>query len=304
VFPLPLPTNGPPEGFGWEGHSNTSGLSTTTAFNTGVDQRDTFLGQPRCIICGHVNRQALQHCHIIMQSEPDVWATLQKHNWIPRKAKAIPQHEPRDGLLMCSNHHLGFDGYSFFIRFIPNLRKFVFVNHSNDPSFQQFHGKAIALDIRDRYAPFPSLFIIHEVRVRAFHPFQPAAPDLPINPPWQDWMVSDSVLDSAPESRYFIRESPPAGDYSGASQFQPPVTEGGGASGGGGMALALNADVIADILAATHSMPSWKACEVEGTSWTGTAEENIQKYVSSIGVEDATPDFKQSSEDARDELGR
>jgi hypothetical protein len=33
-------------------------------------------------------------------------------------------------------------------------------------------------------------------------------------------------------------------------------------------------------------MPSWKACQVEGTSWTGTAQENIQKYVSSIGVED------------------
>jgi len=33
-------------------------------------------------------------------------------------------------------------------------------------------------------------------------------------------------------------------------------------------------------------MPSWKACQMDGTSWAGTAEENIQKYVSSIGVED------------------
>jgi len=36
-------------------------------------------------------------------------------------------------------------------------------------------------------------------------------------------------------------------------------------------------------------MPSWKACEVEGTSWTGTAEENIQKYISSIGAQDGYP---------------
>jgi len=50
--------------------------------------------------------------------------------------------------------------------------------------------------------------------------------------------------------------------------------------------LALNPDVIADILAATRAMPSWKACQMEGTGWTGTAEENIQKYVSSIGVQD------------------
>jgi hypothetical protein len=46
----------------------------------------------------------------------------------------------------------------------------------------------------------------------------------------------------------------------------------------------MNADVIAEILTATHAMPSWKACQVDGTSWTGTAQENIEKYVSSIGV--------------------
>jgi hypothetical protein len=50
--------------------------------------------------------------------------------------------------------------------------------------------------------------------------------------------------------------------------------------------VALNADVIADILAATRAVPSWKARQIEGTSWTGTAEENIKKYVSSIGVQD------------------
>jgi hypothetical protein len=35
--------------------------------------------------------------------------------------------------------------------------------------------------------------------------------------------------------------------------------------------------VIADTLAARHAMPSWKACELEGTSWTGTVEKNIEK---------------------------
>ena len=39
--------------------------------------------------------------------------------------------------------------------------------------------------------------------------------------------------------------------------------------------LELNDNVIADTLTATRAMPSWKACEIEGTSWTGTAEENI-----------------------------
>jgi len=48
----------------------------------------------------------------------------------------------------------------------------------------------------------------------------------------------------------------------------------------------LNANAITDILTVTRAMPSWKACQLENTSWKGTAEENIQKYVSLIGVED------------------
>jgi hypothetical protein len=66
------------------------------------------------------------------------------------------------------------------------------------------------------------------------------------------------------------------------------TTMSAGGTSSGQCTLALNADVIADILgiAATHAMPSWKACEIEGMSWTGTVEENIQKYASSIGVQD------------------
>jgi hypothetical protein len=67
-------------------------------------------------------------------------------------------------------------------------------------------------------------------------------------------------------------------------QFHPTATSAGNTSPGQ-CVLALNDNVIADILAATRAMPSWKACQMEGTSWTGTAEENIQKYVSDIGVQ-------------------
>ena len=54
--------------------------------------------------------------------------------------------------------------------------------------------------------------------------------------------------------------------------------------------VAMNADVVSDILAATYAIPSWKACQMEGTRWTGTGEENIKKYVSSIGVQDSCPE--------------
>jgi len=123
------------------------------------------------------------------------------------------------------------------------------------------------------------------MRVRGHHPFAPVAPDMDDGSLWQDWIVTDGIFDA--EKNSFKHESPPAplggGDI---SPQQPPQFQ---TSGGGGSSnkrsLALNADVISEILAATRGMPSWKACEIEGTSWAGTAEENIQKYVTSIGTD-------------------
>ncbi|KAG2039680.1 hypothetical protein BDR03DRAFT_950837 [Suillus americanus] len=266
-------------------------ISTTTAFNTGIGRRDTFLGERRCVVCGHSSDAVLQHCHISRDSEPQPWSSLKARNWIPSQLKSLPRHEPRNGLLMCANHHLIFDGYDFFIRFFPDIRKFVFVNFSGKPSLQQFHGKAIALDIRDHHAPFPSLFIIHEMRVRGFHPFQPVTPAIPDDIPWQDWISSHGVFNDV--SGTFNRDGPlDNGNNLSVQpqlQFQPTTSIGDASSGPGRRTLALNAEVISDILAATHAMPSWRACQMEGTSWSGTAEENTQKYVSSIGVQEPPP---------------
>ena len=201
---------------------------------------------------------------------------------------------------MCSNHHNYFDLYYFFIRFLPDVsltclcfessihkkqnRKFVFINYSDAPSLREFHGKTIPLDIQDRHAPFPSLFIIHEMRVRGFHPFAPINPAMSNDIGWQDWILSDGVLDNP--SRSFKRNSPPRNPNSTAQpqpQF-PPATTNTGDPSSGGRTLALNVDVIADTLAVTRAMPSWRACQIEGMSWNGTAEENIEKYISSIGV--------------------
>ena len=163
----------------------------------------------------------------------------------------------------------------------------MFINYSGHPYLQKFHGKAIALDIKDRYSPFPSIFLIHEMRVRGFHPFQPVVPIIPDNIPWQDWILSDKVLDNA--SHTFKRDRPPNYDKNLSAQAQmsaePMMTSADGGSSSQHR-VALNADVIAEILAATRATPSWRACQVEGTSWTGTAEENIEKYVTSIGAED------------------
>ncbi|KAI0298289.1 hypothetical protein BC826DRAFT_122202 [Russula brevipes] len=71
TFPLPLPPDAPPPGCGWE-QGSMSTVSATTAFEEGIDQRDTFLGDARCIICGQSGSRILQHCHIIRVSEPEI----------------------------------------------------------------------------------------------------------------------------------------------------------------------------------------------------------------------------------------
>ena len=100
------------------------------------------------------------------------------------------------------------------------IRKFIFVNYSRDPDLEAFHGKAIALDVKDQYAPFPSIFIIHEIRVRSFHPFNPVSPPMLDDHPWQDWILTDGVFDDASSS--FRRDST-SGDDSGGVSAQLPT---------------------------------------------------------------------------------
>lgn len=206
-------------------------------------------------------------------------------------------------------------------------RVFVLINYSGDPSLDLFHGKAIAIDIDDLHAPFPSICIIHEMRVRGFHPFRHTNPKVPKEILWQDWITSQGMLADENDRKLFKRD-PGDGDidFSDDSEDNSDHNENNGdddsgngnsnhkTSGGddnndnGGnndiprrvrnmqrgkiagtslhtRRLELNPGVIADILAATHAMPSWKACQIENTSWRGTAEENMERYISSVGYQ-------------------
>jgi hypothetical protein len=169
---------------------------------------------------------------------------------------------------------------------MKQIKRFVLVNYSDQYNelLQPYHGKAIALDIADKYTPFPSSFIIHEMRVRGFRPFHNPHPEVPFDDAvqWVNWITTRGVWDDA--RGQFHRHRPHG---SGASRLpqMPSMTpmdtsgSGGEPSASGMQRLELNNKVIADILAATREMPSWKECEIEGTSWTGTAEENRQKYL-------------------------
>ncbi|KIJ36028.1 hypothetical protein M422DRAFT_179905, partial [Sphaerobolus stellatus SS14] len=113
------------------------------------------------------------------------WMVLKQHHWIPQQAKTEPGHEPGDSLSMCPAHHRLFDRYHFFYM---QIHKFVFINYSGAHSLQQLYGKAVALDINHCHAPFPSVFIIHEMHVHGFNPLQPITPDIPDTIHWKDWI--------------------------------------------------------------------------------------------------------------------
>jgi hypothetical protein len=71
AFPLSLSPDRPPPGYDWE-ERDMSVLSTTTA-RILAHQRDTFLGEPRCVIrvCGEDNSPTLRQCDILMDSEQE-----------------------------------------------------------------------------------------------------------------------------------------------------------------------------------------------------------------------------------------
>jgi hypothetical protein len=162
---------------------------------------------------------------------------------------------------MCATHGALFNQHCFFIRYIPKvcpffhcvrshvyhkqISKFVFINYIGSESLQPHHGKAVALDIRHPHAPFPSLFIIHEMRVRGYHPFRPTEPVIPDDITWQDWISSSGIYDSTSDS--IIRD--------GTGKNHKEVQT----SSGGGHVLDLNTQVIADICAASRLLPSWTA---------------------------------------------
>jgi hypothetical protein len=134
----------------------------------------------------------------------------------------------------------------------------VFINHSGHSFLQEFHGKAIALNIKDKYVPFPSLFIIHEMQVHGFHPFQPVVPTVPNDIPWQDWILLNHVFDNVSDS--FKHDHPPPNhnnSFSVQAQllFHPMTTSTDGASSSQCI-LVLSVDIITDILVVMHAMLS------------------------------------------------
>ena len=67
TFPLPLTSGAPPDGYGWPEHDSVSSASRTSAFESGINQRDRFLGKRRCLVCGISDHFYLAHCLIVKE---------------------------------------------------------------------------------------------------------------------------------------------------------------------------------------------------------------------------------------------
>ncbi|KAF8200090.1 hypothetical protein BJ912DRAFT_947914 [Pholiota molesta] len=249
---------GPPLGYDL-GERDVSVSSSTTAFKEALYERDVFFGLPRCVICGDSTEIYNESWPIVRDLHP--WTDLKERGWIPPHAKAHPNHEPRNSLVMCITHRTAFKAHRFFIRFFPSFQKFVFM------------------------------------RIRGYWPFRPVAPFIPHDIPWQDWIVSAGAFDDAAGA--FKRDFPACG-----SVLPQPARRDADMDTTPGMERqaqlpVLSAKGVDDILVVQRAAPSWRACEREGTSWTGTADENTHKYVSSIGVDDRQHGSRSPAEETR-----
>ncbi|KAM6488833.1 hypothetical protein JOM56_015712 [Amanita muscaria] len=158
-LPVPLP-NQPPVGYHLE-HGDISVFSTTTACHTVINKRDRFLGETRCVICGD-HGLVVQPCHII-KPEEGTWSYLQDRGWISSETEVLPQHEPRNGLILCGNHHSYFDGYDFFLS--ASSPKFRSLSSSTIPIIPLF-GSSMAklLPLTSRIAMHHSLAYLSSMR--------------------------------------------------------------------------------------------------------------------------------------------
>jgi len=115
---------------------------------------------------------------------------MKDHGFVPQNAKSVA-HEARNGIRLCVLHHRLLDRHSYYIRWFPEERVFIFINHSRSPDLEPFHGRAIALPRHDDRLPFHGAFLFHEMRVRGYWPlYGDRTITTPI--PGMGWIVNNS----------------------------------------------------------------------------------------------------------------
>ncbi|KAI0293777.1 hypothetical protein BC826DRAFT_368939 [Russula brevipes] len=229
--------------------------------------------------------------HVIGRTEDILWAFLKTRGFIPPLAKSV-EHEPRNGINLCYSHHADFDSYRFFIRWVPSVRIFVFVNFSRNEDLEQFHGKAVVLDANHHHSPFPAPFLIQEMRTRGFHPW---CTDRPIpHPASTTYTLGNNRVGGVAN----LGGGSHTGVVSGGSDGmgRPGGSGGAASSSGEPSSTGINQqylvlgnpfqdpELLESMRRQWQQLPNWKSATVEGLTWEGTAEENARKYADLVGV--------------------
>jgi hypothetical protein len=121
---------------GFEYSNKVSEAFNRSGFVGGVNARDL----QHCIVCGVSGYRNVNPVHVIKLgdsflvrlSESSVvtqtnqyfnsvkWDDLKGKGFVPSFARRMDL-EPRNGITLCRSHHLDFNGYRFFIRWVPSV---------------------------------------------------------------------------------------------------------------------------------------------------------------------------------------
>ena len=92
-------------------------------------------------------------------------------------------------------------------------------------------------------------------------------------------MVDEGVVNENPDGTFTFEHDAPTCPPAAPTAAEP--------SGPRFTIMPPIADLVKELLAYQHTMPSWKAMQREAMGWEGMAEENTKKYVENIGVKSA-----------------
>ena len=70
LYPLPYTIPQLPSGL-FRYVETVPGCLDTAAFETGLNNRDVFLGTRRCVVCGESGPCILEYCHIVGRSDDE-----------------------------------------------------------------------------------------------------------------------------------------------------------------------------------------------------------------------------------------
>ena len=158
------------------------------------------------------------------------------------------------------------------------------INHSQTPGFEAIHGNVLNFNTETKRCPFPTAFLWHEYRVRGFHPTR------------NDRAVNFKKIGGGLSSGGFS-----GGSGAGVDDGHESYDSGGDRNGGSGAGeqidghasgqddpitassfhparMSFDGDEFSAWLKAAKQHSSWRDCVMENTSWSGTAEQNIEKY--------------------------